>query len=514
MRLKTATIAPKVTSRVSELKPIAQTGRALVSIVTMIFFLSTSLVFPRQGLAQDPLTGAAIISEANSVIGQLNTLGANLGGDFSIATGGTAGQLSALLSQFKGIIGENVTAPLNSLGLDAQNLGRQIHAGVGQLNQILSQQRNCGVANAEALISGLRNVAQGTLASVPLVRAGDPRIDYIQFAGHDPEVIPQAGGRATVYGYLLYSGKAPTVALWDDAGHSIANLAADRAQSDDAFAVNISGANLTSHAGQALLLDIHTHKPTYVLGFIPTGENTSELKLNIVVPQAYETKYKFTAKTSYSCNASPTTNLPGIPIHFENRACESGQNVTDTRTPPLPSGPGITDAAIVGYHFAGGPSAVNVTHIGVSYTATTITASGSLDTASCINTPFSHSLLHDTHWDAVLVPEVRYTQAVEHDETAGPTLVSASLPTTNVNLSIPSACFEPGSKTFSYVVTPVINGVEQNPLYTSPNQTGSEHGVTDQANLGGVTINGQWNPTPIAGVSQVSISLSAPACGN
>jgi hypothetical protein len=47
-----------------------------------------------------------------------------------------------------------MTTPLNSLGLDAQNLGRKILVGVGQLNQILSQQRNCGVANVEALISG------------------------------------------------------------------------------------------------------------------------------------------------------------------------------------------------------------------------------------------------------------------------------------------------------------------------------------------------------------------------
>jgi hypothetical protein len=480
----------------------------------MAFLLLASLAFPGKGLAQDPLTGAAIIAEANSVIGQLSTLGANLGGDFSIATGGTAGQLSALLSQFKNIVGDKVTTPLNSLGLDAQNLGRQIHAGVGQLNQILSHQRNCGVANAEGLISGLRNVAQGTLANVPLVSAGNPRVDYIQFAGHDPEVIPQAGGRATVYGYLLYSGKAPTVALWDDGGHSIATLTPDRAASDDEFAVNISSANLSNYAGRALILDIRTHKPKHLLGFIPNGEDTSELKLTMVVPQAYETKYKFVAKTSYSCHATPTTNLPGIPIHFENRACESGQNVGDTRTPPLPSGPGITDAAIVGFHYAGGPSAVNVTHIGVSYTATTITAAGSLDTATCVNTPFSHSLIHDTHWDAVLVPEVRYTQAVEHDETGGPVIVDASLPTTSANLTIPSACFEPGSKTFSYVVTPVINGVEQKALYTSPNQTGSEHGVTDQGNLGGITINGQWNPNPVAGVSQVAIAVSAPACGN
>ena len=489
-------------------------SRPFLPAVATICLLLTILACPKKGLAQDPLTGAAIVAEATSIIGQLNSLGANLGGDFSIATGGTASQLSALLSQFKAIVGDKITVPLNSLGLDAQNLGRQIHAGVGQINQILSHQRNCGVANAEGLISGLRNVAQGTLANVPLVQAGSPRVDYIQFAGHDPEVVPQAGGRATLYGYLLYSGKAPTVALLDDGGHTVATLTADRAASDDEFAVNISGSNLSNYAGRTLILDIHTHKPKSILGFIPNGEVTSELKLAMVVPQAYKTKYKFTAKTSYLCHTNPTINLPAITLHFDNRACESAQNVTDTRTPALPTGAGITEPAIVGFHFAGGPSAVNVTHIGVTYTGTTITAAGSLDTATCVNTPFSHSLVHDTHWDATVVPEVRYEQAVEHDETGGPVLVDVSLPTTSVNVPIPSVCFEPGAKTFSYMVMPVINGVEQIALYTSPNQTGSEHGVSDQANLGGLTINGQWNPNPVAGVSQVALTVSAPACGN
>ncbi len=492
----------------------ANSQRGRTSLLVLMTVSLMILALPCQCFAQDPLTGAMIISEADSVIGQLNTLGANLGGDFSIATGGTVGQLSALLTQFKNLVGDKITTPLNSLGLDAQNLARQIHAGVGQLNQILSHQRNCGVANAESLISGLRNVAQGTLANIPLVKAGSPRVDYVQFAGHDPAVIPQSGGRATVFGYMLYSGKAPTVALWSDDGQTIDVLSADRAASDDEFAVNISSANLSKYAGRTLLLDIHTHKPKYFLGLIPTGEDTSELKLPIAVPQAYKTKYKVTAKTSYACHTNPTINLPGIPIHFENRACESGQNVTDTRTPPLPSGPGIADAVIVGFHFAGGPSAQNVTHIGVTYTATTITAAGSLDTATCVNTFISHTFIHDTHWDAVLVPEVRYTQAVEHDETGGPSLVDASLPTTSVNLTIPSACFEPGPKTFSYVVTPVVNGVEERPLYVSPNQTGSEHGVTDQGNLGGITITGQWNPNPVAGISQVAVAVSAPACGN
>ena len=453
--------------------------------IAILLVLISCLISPEKTFAQDPLTGAAIVAEANSVIGSLSTLGANLGGDYSIATGGTANQLSALLTQFQSMVGTNLTVPLNSLGLDAQNLGRQIHAGVGQINSILSKQRNCGVADGQLLIAGLRNVAQGTLSRIPLVKAGDPRVDYLQFAGHDPAVIPQKGGLVTVYGTALYVGKAPTVALWDGSGHVISNLPAQRAVSDDSFSVTIDGATLSKYSGQTLLLDIHTHAPTHFLGFIPTGEKTSELKLSVVVPQAYQTKYKVVAHGTYSCTSTPTVDLPAVGFHFENRACESGTNVTDSKTPALPSGPGISNASIVGYRFAAGPSAQNVTHIGVNYTANQVTAAGSLDTASCINTPFSHTFLHDTHWDATVIPQARYTQASEHNETGGPTLVDATLPTTNAQIPLPSACFEPGAKTFSYSIVPVVNGVEQKALYSSPNQTGSEHGVTDQANLGG-----------------------------
>jgi hypothetical protein len=470
-------------------------------------FLFVALASSRPCSAQD-LTAVGLQTEVDSVMKQLNTLGANLGGDFSIATSGAASQLSALMNQLNKIVGDKVTVPLNSLGLDAQNLGRQIHAGVGQINQILTTQRNCGVANAQFLISGLRNVAAGTLGNIPLVKVGDPQVYYVQFAGHDPAVVPQSGGRATVFGYQLYVKKAPTVNLQDERGQQIAALSPDRAGSDDQFAVTISGETLVHYAGKSLILAITTHKPKLV------GESTSNLKLALVVPQAFQTKYKVTAHVTYSCHTTVSVNLPPEGFHADNSDCGGGSNVNQVRTPLLPSGPGISDASIIGIHYASGPETVNTTHVEPNYTATTVSISGSLDSATCENFGPVHHLNHATVWGASIVPEVRYTQEIDHNQSVGPMVLNVDLPTTNANLPIPSSCFEPGSKTFSYSIVPVIDGVEQKPLYLSPNQTGSEHGVSDQGSVGGVAISGQWNPNPVEGFTQVSVSLQAPACGN
>jgi len=463
--------------------------------------------------AQDPLTGALVIGETQNLIGSLQTLGASLGGNVSIVAGGVSGQLSGLLQQFQAALGTNVNVPLNSLGLDVNNLGRQLHSTVGQINQLVTLQRNCGVANVNTLIAGLKNAAQGTLANIPLIKAGEPHVDYFQFAGHNPDIVPASGGRVTISGYQLYVTSTPTVKLWDDSGHLISALNADRATSDDTFAVSIGGDVISKYAGRTLLLDTTVHRPAHNVLGIHFGDDPVELKLSLVIPSAFQTKYKVVARATYFCTQSQNVELSAVGFAFSNRACESGTNVTDTKTPQMPSGPTLHNIAIVGTRFGSGPDIDNVTHIGVSFTATQVTAAGFLDSASCINTPFSHSFLHDTHWNATVIPQVRYDQAVEHDEEPAAVFVDAKLPTTNVNIPVPSQCFEPGTKTFSYQIIPVINGVDQKPLYVSPQQSGSEHGVVDQAPLGGITINGQWNPNPVAGLSQVAVSIAAPSCG-
>jgi hypothetical protein len=482
--------------------------------------LATILVFStlsRQTYAQDVLTVGAVINGAQSVITELKNIGATWGGDFSIATGGTASQLGALLTQFQSMVNNNINVPLNSLGLDVQNLGRRIQAATDQLNQILTHQRNCGFANAEALISGIRNVGLNVTKNVPFVSAGNARVDYIQFAGHDPEVVPREGGRATVFGYQLYPGTSPTVTLWDEAGHSLAALRPERATSDDSFAVNVAGQILATHAGQTLLLDIHTHKKKYFLGFIPSGEDSTELKLPLSVPQAYDLKYRVVAKGVYSCTQTVSGTLPPIGFGFENSSCEDRKNVSDVRTPALPSGAGISNPQITGWHYSAGPNIRNQSNVGVSYTPTTVTAAGWLDTATCIQVGWPvhiAKLDHPTNWGAGVAPEVRYSQALEHDENGGPVLVDASLPTTTATMQLNSSCFEAGPKSFSYKITPILNGKDQKDLYDSPIQTGSEHGVNDAVNLGSLSISGAWNPQPVQGSSQVVVTISAPQCGH
>jgi hypothetical protein len=491
---------------------------SIVYVTSLVALVICLLGISRTARAQDPLTAATVISGAQGIVNDLKNMGATYGGDFSIVSGGTAGQISALLDQFKAIVGANIAVPLNSLGLDAQNVGRQLQSATQQLNDILSHQRNCGFANAEALISGIRNVGLNIEKNVPLVSAGSPRVDYIQFAGHDPEVVPLAGGLATVYGYQLYPGTAPTVVLWDDGGHSLATLPAQRASSDDSFAVTISKPVLKAYAGRTLLLDIHTHKKKLVWEFIPDGEDTTDLKLPLTIPQAYDLKYEMSAQASYSCTEPKTGTLAPIGIGLENSSCEDRKNFSEARTPQLPSGPGISNVRITGYHFSDGPHLRNQSSIGVSTTGTTVTAAGWLDTATCeqVHIGFVNvaHLDHPTDWSATIVPEIQYDQSVEHDEIAHPVFVDASLPLTTGTLQVKSACFEPGAKSFSYVVTPVLNGKEQKTLYESPIVTGSEHGVNQSASLNAISLTGAWNPQPVGGSSQIAVTVSAPQCGH
>lgn len=484
---------------------------AMLLIVGVCLFYRPTVLY-----AQDQVIAATVISRAESIINELKNIGATYGGDFSIASGGTASQISAILNQFKAIVGSNVTVPLNSLGLDAQNLGRQLQSATQQINLILTNQRNCGIADASTVISGIRNIGLNVEKNIPLVSSGSPRVDYFQFAGHDPEVVPLTGGLATVFGYQLFSGSAPTVVLWDDSGHVVSSLIPQRATSDDSFSVPIAQSIITTYAGRTLLIDIHTHKKKHIWGIFPDGEDSAELKLPLTVPREYNLQYRVSAKASYSCTVPKAGELPPVTIGLENSSCEDRKNYSEVRTPALPSGPGISNVRITGYHFVNGPNLRNQSSIAVSTTATTITAAGWLDTATCVQIGFPIHIAHldhPTNWSATIVPEIQFDQSMEHDEIAKPTLVPAILPVTTATLQVNSSCFEPGAKSFSYTVTPEINGMDQSDLYDSPIATGSEHGVSQSATLNSVSLTGTWNPQPVSGTSQIAITIAAPQCG-
>lgn len=468
--------------------------------------------------AQDVVTAGAIITGGQALLQQLTNIGPTWGGDFTIAANSTAGQVSTLITQLQQAVGINITAPLNSFGYDIQDLGNRLQFATDSLNQILSHQRNCAYTNAADLISAVRTVGLRIASKIPFTRKDSPSVYTFRFVGHDPEAVPSSGGQVEITGYDLFSYRAPDLSLTDDGGHAV-SLTAARGTSNDDFITNVSGTVLQANAGKIMNLNITAH--TLVKKFLGHKDVVTNLTLPFAVPQAYKTVYKVDTKVAYACSLEQNQNLPYVTFDFHNNSCEDRHNVGDTKTPQLPNVANMQpgSAKIVGWHYVNwpdghaSPNTRNQSSVGVSFTATTVSAGGWIDTATCIKGPFGIAHLnHDTFWQAAVVPETRYTVLNEQTATGTDTL-QATLPTTIANINVPTSCNMQGPHSFSYTVTPIVNGVVDSPIYSSPVRTEDEKGVHDVVALGPVSIAASWNPQPVGGMSQVSVSVSQPSCG-
>ena len=484
-----------------------------------ILFTPAAPVFEKPAKAQDVVTIGAIIAGAQGILQQITNIGPTWGGDFAGAANSTAGQISSLITQFQQAVGTDLTKPLNSFGYDIQDLGNRLQFATDSLNQILSHQRNCADIDVADLISGVRSVGLRVASKIPFAGKDAPSVYSFRFIGHDSEAVPITGGQLQVDGYNLFSKRPPDLNLVDEAGHAVA-LTASRGTSNDDFITNIPGAILQSNAGKILNLNIAAHTEVKK-DLIEHKDVVTSLTLPFSVPQAYTTVYKVDAIITYTCSQQPPDrNLPAVTFDFHNNSCEDRHNVGDTKTPVLPSGGNIVpgSAFISGWHYVNwpdghsSPNTRNQTSVSPSFTSTTVSAAGWLDTASCGNIGPIHHFFNDTFWQAAIVPECRLTLLAEQTAT-GTIKVPAALPTTIANINLPTICNEPGPHSFSYVVTPIVNGVANPPLYSSPVRTESEKGVHDSVILGPVTIAASWNPQPINGFSQVALTISQPTCG-
>lgn len=493
------------------------------TVTAILAFLVVSLLFVQNSEAQDPaelISAGAIVSGAQAVIQQLQNLGATWTGDGGILINGTVGQLSGLLGQFQKAVGDNIASPLNSFGYDIQALGKRINVATSQLNQILTHQRNCGFQNATALISGIRNVGLLASSNIPLAGSGSPRIDYFQFVGHNPEIVPRDGGDAIVFGYRLWVDDEPDVSLLDAQNNQIRKLTVTRGPNDDSVQVSMPGNVLVAESGKVLTLNVLAHEAEK-FWFIRYGTKTTEMRLPFAVPSEYVLKYKTTGQVSYKCTRQQNENLATVTFDFHNSSCEDRHNIgPDPRTPQLTSGPDIKNAQIVGFHFVNwpdghsSPNTRNQSNVQVSTGTTTVSAAGWLDTASCVCGPLvGCKLLHDTFWQAAVVPEERFDAATGTTEPEVTDVVDAAVPTTASVLSFNSSCSEQGVRNMKYSVVPIVNGQAQQPIYESPFINGSEKGVFDKQTLGALELNATWNPQPVGGKTQMQVTITNATCG-
>ncbi|MGD0568536.1 MAG: hypothetical protein ABSA78_09025 [Candidatus Sulfotelmatobacter sp.] len=460
--------------------------------------------------AQGPATAGAAVLAAKSVLDKLNDILVGLTGDAQIAVGGATQQFSDLISQVQDVAKDEVATPINNLSANVRVAINNLQEVTSSFNALVSKQRECIFAHLDLFVAGVQTVATGIkVLGFNVVSADSPRlIDFIFDGQITPNIVPKAGGEAVVKGVLLWTAAdyPPTVKVQTADRTIIAQPQPEHATGENDFRVPIPSTLIAGLGGKCLYLDVTTFKKNTFLGITTGKQQTGEMTLPMCIPQEYDQSLSLQAHLSYSVTAQGERSLSGRRFGFSNSSCEDRHNVSHTEAwdAEIPAGWRIVRVQ------QSAPDVVNQSNIGISNTAKSVTAAGWLDTASCIITPFSHSLLHDTHWNMTLTPVADGPNTNTSETSSSTTPQPMSFPETKLCTDIPKDSSASGASTFWITLTPYLRGEQQpNPLYVGPRKTdpdANEFTYSDQS--GGYEIKASYNPTVISGKSQVCATVT------
>jgi hypothetical protein len=225
------------------------------------------------------------------------------------------------------------------------------------------------------------------------------------------------------------------------------------------------------------------------------------------VPKEYERSVVLEANIDYSITNSGERTLSGKRFSFSNSSCEDRKNFghTEAWDAEMP-GPGWR---IVRVHESA-PDIVNQSNIVVTFADSSVSAAGWLDDATCVETPFSHSLIHDTHWAETLEPVSAGPNTTHKQGSAATDPMPMAFPETRICADVPKDEQASGPSTFWLTLIPYLRGERSpQPLYVGPRKTtptADTFNYTDQA--GGYRIDGSYNPVVVSGKSQVCATLT------
>ncbi|HXC42612.1 MAG TPA: hypothetical protein VNY51_03705 [Candidatus Dormibacteraeota bacterium] len=222
-------------------------------------------------------------------------------------------------------------------------------------------------------------------------------------------------------------------------------------------------------------------------------------------------KYQISATLTDYCPVERTLPLHEVMFDFHNKSCSARRHVAERKTPTLPNGPLYTNVHIAGYQLIDwseghpSPSTRNTAKVEISKTATTLSAAGWLEKATCTEGSKGDVLAEDTFWQAKVVPEVQLIEDVEQEETA----VIAELvpPQTTAVLQLSATCGSDRPQQLRYSVAPIVDGVAQAPVYNDElkaHETAHESGLDG----GAASIHSQWSSLPSKGASELSITIN------
>jgi hypothetical protein len=455
-------------------------------------------------LAQEPPAGvtfSGVLQKAAKTLAAMKSDQALLFDDSAGSFAGAVNEFSVLLARYSASAGSDLDKPLVSLpggtGSDAAALYR---ACVG-LDGIVNRPPNCLVLHSPAIVAGVRTVLLelgGALQSSRPVKG--PRLDYFQFEGHPPFIVPGNGGRITIGGVALWRKMPPVVTIRDASGNDVLpGIVPVRSADDGVFSFTIGADLLSRFAGKCLDLRVEPREKR-LLGVKSGGV----LTLPLCVPDAEKPRLKAVAHLLYHYTEKAVETLPFRQFLLVNRSCADSVTVKHVESWDIRGG------TIIGYVYGrGGPDVQNGGDIVVTYSGNAITAAGMLDKAVCAGGPGPSRLLHSTYWKAELAPKISFEKdhAVEVTGESGMTPMQALTTGLSVPLS-KTRTSEKGSDIFSYEII-VCHGDRQKSVYRSNSiATGAFSESSD-----GLTLDAELHSTPVNGQAELRVTVGLSECG-
>lgn len=499
-----------------------KTCAILLAILLLIpgpYAAKTTNNLPLAEPPQGELTVLAIRAAVGDVLRKLNDLVVSIGGQVNISIGVASEELTNKLNQLNDIARDQINVPLRNLSLAAQDIGRQIMSSVDRLNFILNSQRECVFQNAQVLLSSIQNIGESLKRGFPLVKASS-QVSHFQFDNAPVFAVPLRGGRMTVFGSGLWTqmNLPPIVELQTRDGQTtFQTLTPQRANNNDSFTVAVDGSTLQSHIGDCLQLRVQERHRE---GFIIRRTRTTEFAIPLCVPQRFNTEFVVEAEASYNTRRTVTTNLPAQVTSQTNDSCENGITVHTELHFNLPSGQGISGARISTIDQRPGNNTFNQQNVVCTRSGTnTVVCNGSLDSATCICVPIAGCRrTHSSVFERVITPTIEFLREERLDLSGTSERVPMGAPNTQIQVLIPVQIPPDRTRldtTFSFRVIRFINGQRTEVLFESPRTTvNNDGGSSPTGQAGNFQINGVFNPTPINGHAQLTVTIHGPACGS
>ncbi|HTK21532.1 MAG TPA: hypothetical protein VL442_18565 [Mucilaginibacter sp.] len=456
-------------------------------------------------LLPDGTSLAMLEKLVNDVIQQLQNAATTIEGNGSIVIGGATSQLSALLNQLKSMIGEDFTKPINQLSREIRNTSNQLFSAVNRINMILKNQQACLLVNVQVFLASITTVISGLKSGIPFIDNTTPRIDYFQFDGHTPSVVPKNGGRISIVGFDLWHDEKypPEVKLFNEARNKVIldNIKPEKGQNVNSFSFILSPEFIAKNHGQNLQLQVISKEKHWLDLFGPKVLGT--FFMPICIPETAFAKFKISAHLQYQTEVDVVETLDFRRFGMGNDSCEDRKNYSHTEAWQLPAGGQILSVVTKD------PDVRNQVNVQFSFAGSTITAAGWLDTATCFCPPIGGChLFHDTHWFASAAPQISYKKTGEKIVDVTSDTIEMNNNSVDFKLNFKKDSNDNVADIFWFDVI-LDNGNAQKTIFSSPKINTD----TFSTNINGLFLDAKYTGQVVNGNSELAVNITLPGCG-